>query len=56
MDVVIANDVGKKNRGFEVDTNEAVLVTKKQIVHHFPLTTKRLLAEKIVTYLFTFTK
>lgn len=47
-DLVVANDVGKKGRGFDVDTNEVFVVDKKKKVEHIRLADKRIVAEKIL--------
>lgn len=47
---VVANEVGKNDRGFLADTNEVTIVTKKG-VKHIPLNTKAIIAREIVTYL-----
>lgn len=47
-DVIIANDVSKPDRGFEVDTNEVFLIKKNGKVQKIPLASKREVAEKII--------
>lgn len=49
-DAIIANDVSRKDRGFEADSNE-VLVVNKQKVHKIGLASKRKVAGEIVEYL-----
>jgi len=45
--LIIANDVGKKNRGFDVDTNEVFIVGKNKKVNHIALADKKIIASKI---------
>ncbi len=47
-DWIVANDVGKKGRGFGVDTNEVWIVDKKKKVTHVPLSSKREIGKRIV--------
>ncbi len=47
-DVVIANDVGKKDRGFDVDTNEVYLITQQGKQEKISLASKKLIAENIL--------
>ena len=41
MDLIVANDVSKEDRGFDVDTNEVYIVDPKCDVLHIPLTSKK---------------
>jgi len=47
-DLVVANDVGRPDTGFESPTNEVYIIDKDKNVFHEPLQTKRLIAVKIV--------
>ena len=47
-DLVVANDVGKKGRGFDVDTNEVFIVDKKNHVKHIALSDKRIVADELL--------
>lgn len=47
-DFIVANDVGKKNRGFETDTNEVIVVDKQNGVINIPLAGKTEIASKII--------
>ena len=47
-DLIVANDVGKKDRGFDVETNEVFIIDKKRKVGHIPLADKRTVADKIL--------
>ena len=47
-DLIVANDVGKKNRGFMVDTNEVFIIDKDRKVIHIPLTTKKDVARQLI--------
>ena len=44
MNLIVANDVSKKNQGFNFDTNEVYIIDPKKNVLHIPLTTKREIA------------
>jgi phosphopantothenoylcysteine decarboxylase/phosphopantothenate--cysteine ligase len=48
IDMMVANDVGKPDRGFRTDTNEVFIVDKDNNVVHIPLSSKRHVAERIV--------
>lgn len=47
-DMIVANDVGKKDRGFNVDENEVHLFTKESAPIHVPLRSKTEVAKKII--------
>ena len=47
-DLVVANDVGKKERGFDVDTNEAFVIDKNKKVHHISLSDKRVVGDRLL--------
>ncbi|MBI2647339.1 bifunctional phosphopantothenoylcysteine decarboxylase/phosphopantothenate--cysteine ligase CoaBC [Candidatus Woesearchaeota archaeon] len=47
-DLVVANDVGKDGRGFDVDTNEVFIVSKENDIKHIRLVDKRVVADKIL--------
>ncbi|MBI3035793.1 bifunctional phosphopantothenoylcysteine decarboxylase/phosphopantothenate--cysteine ligase CoaBC [Candidatus Woesearchaeota archaeon] len=47
-DLVVANDVGKRQRGFDVDTNEVFVVDKNKEVQHIGLADKRVVADRIL--------
>lgn len=47
-DLVVANDVGKKMRGFDVDTNEVFVVDATRGIQHIKLAGKRVVADKIL--------
>jgi len=51
-DLVVANDVGRKNVGFDVDTNEVFVVDKKKKTYHIKLDDKRTVAGKLLDQLF----
>lgn len=51
-DFMVANEVGKADRGFAADTNEVVLITKNGKVTKIPLATKKDIAEKIIDGIF----
>jgi len=48
MNLIVANDVSKKNSGFNVDTNEVYIINQERFVTHIPLTTKREIAAKLL--------
>lgn len=50
-DAIIANDVSKKDRGFEADNNEVFVVLPDRTTKHFALSTKKEIAKNIVDYL-----
>ena len=47
-DFVIANDVGKKGRGFDVETNEVFVVDKNKKIIHIGLSDKRAIGNRIL--------
>ncbi len=47
-DLIVANDVSRKDVGFTVETNEIFIVDKKRKVVHVPLTTKREASRKLL--------
>jgi len=47
-DFVVANDVGKKGRGFDVETNEVFIVGKDKKITHIDLADKRVVGNKIL--------
>jgi len=47
-DLVVANDVGKKGRGFDVETNEVFIVDKNKKASHLSLADKRFIGNKIL--------
>jgi phosphopantothenoylcysteine decarboxylase/phosphopantothenate--cysteine ligase len=49
LDLIVANDVSKKDRGFEADTNAAVVMGKNGYLKQLPLMSKQALAKKIIT-------
>lgn len=50
-DLIVANDVGKKGRGFDVETNEVFIVDKNKKSIHFKLEDKRIIGNKILDYI-----
>ena len=48
MDLIVANDVSKEDRGFDVDTNEVFIVDPKGDVLHISLTSKKEIASKLL--------
>ena len=47
-DLIVANDVGKENVGFDVDTNEVFIVDKNRKVEHIKLSDKRVVADRLL--------
>jgi len=47
-DLIVANDVGKKGRGFDIETNEVFVVNKRRKIKHFGLDDKSIIANKIL--------
>ena len=47
-DLIVANDVGKENVGFDVDTNEVFVVDKNKKVEHIQLSDKRVVANRLL--------
>ena len=50
-DAVIVNDISKKDRGFEADTNEVLIELANGKNKFFPLASKKQIAEQIITYI-----
>lgn len=48
IDLIVANDIGKPDCGFEVDTNEVYIIDDKRDVTYIPLTSKREIAKKVL--------
>jgi phosphopantothenoylcysteine decarboxylase/phosphopantothenate--cysteine ligase len=48
MNLIVANDVSKEKRGFNVDTNEVWIINPKRKVLHVALTSKREVAAKLL--------
>jgi len=46
-DLIVANDVGRKRRGFESNTNEVYIISDDEVIH-IPLTDKKVIARKIL--------
>ena len=50
MDLIVANDVGKEGRGFEVDTNEVFIIDREKKIKHVPLSPKEIVAKEIIDH------
>lgn len=50
-DAIIANDVSRKDRGFEADQNEVYVILPDGSAKHFRLSSKREIAKNIVYYI-----
>jgi len=50
-DVIVANDISRKDRGFESDNNEIYIISANKSVKKIPLSSKREIARKIVEFL-----
>jgi len=49
-DAVVANDISRKDRGFQADTNEVIVVLKDKKQKKFPLNSKRAIAASLVDF------
>ena len=47
-DLIVSNDIGRKDTGFDVDTNEVYVVDSKKNVKHIGLANKRVIANQIL--------
>jgi len=47
-DLVVANDVGRAQRGFDVDTNEVFVVDRNRKAEHIVLADKRVIADRLL--------
>jgi len=47
-DIVVANDVGKEERGFDTETNEVFVVDENKKVKHLKLADKRIIGNRIL--------
>ena len=47
-DAVVVNEIGKKDRGFGVDTNEVFVVLSNGLIKKIPLSTKTNIAQKLI--------
>ncbi|MCK5039525.1 MAG: bifunctional phosphopantothenoylcysteine decarboxylase/phosphopantothenate--cysteine ligase CoaBC [Candidatus Aenigmarchaeota archaeon] len=50
-DIMVANDIGKKNCGFDVETNEVLIIDKNKKIKHVKLTLKRNIAKELLDYI-----
>jgi len=50
-DLIIANDIAKPNAGFGTDTNEVYIIKPNGSATHVPLTSKSIIAQRIVQFL-----
>jgi phosphopantothenoylcysteine decarboxylase / phosphopantothenate---cysteine ligase len=50
-DAIVANDISKNDRGFEVDQNEVYIVLPNGLSKHLPLAPKKEIAKGIVDYI-----
>ncbi len=53
-DYIIVNDVGRKGVGFEVDTNEVIIVSSNGLVKKIDKAPKAIIAERIIEIIFGF--
>jgi phosphopantothenoylcysteine decarboxylase/phosphopantothenate--cysteine ligase len=54
IDMVVANFLDKPDQGFESKTNEVILIKKNDNITDLPLSSKRVIAEKIIDEFFSF--
>ena len=47
-DLIVANDVGQKKRGFQSETNEVYIIDKEKNIKHIPLELKDEIANEIL--------
>ena len=47
-DLIVANDVGQKKRGFQSETNEVYIIDKEKNITHIPLELKDEIANEIL--------
>lgn len=50
-DAVVANEIGKVDRGFAVDTNEVTIAIRGGNKHTIPLNTKRVVARELIDFI-----
>ncbi|MBI2131168.1 bifunctional phosphopantothenoylcysteine decarboxylase/phosphopantothenate--cysteine ligase CoaBC, partial [Candidatus Woesearchaeota archaeon] len=50
-DLVVANDVGRKNAGFNAEKNEVIVVDRNRKSEHIGLADKRVVADRILDLL-----
>ena len=48
LDLIVANDISRTGSGFEVSTNEAVLIDREERIEKLPLLSKEEVAERIL--------
>ncbi len=53
LDAIVANDVSRSDAGFDVETNQVVLVTKDGLAQEWPLMSKAAVAERLVAWVET---
>jgi phosphopantothenoylcysteine decarboxylase/phosphopantothenate--cysteine ligase len=51
-DVIVANDVGKNDRGFQSEENEVIVIKKDASQHKIHLAPKTEIAQQLIAYLF----
>jgi phosphopantothenoylcysteine decarboxylase/phosphopantothenate--cysteine ligase len=51
-DIIVANDISRRNRGFESDNNEVYIVSSNMKVKKIPLSSKQEIAKKIIEFIF----
>jgi len=52
MDLIVANDVARKNAGFGTDTNEVFIIDTEKQVKHVTIESKYDIASKILDKIF----
>ena len=50
-DLIVANDISQKDRGFESDMNEVTIIDRQKKITHVPLATKMKIGAQIVEYI-----
>jgi phosphopantothenoylcysteine decarboxylase/phosphopantothenate--cysteine ligase len=51
-DAVVVNDVSKSDRGFQVDTNEVIVIKKDNAKKKITLRSKQDVAEELLSFIF----
>ena len=47
-DLIVANDIGKANAGFDVETNEVIIIDKEKNINNLKLADKRIIGNKVL--------
>ena len=47
-DLIVANDIGNANAGFDVETNKVIIVDKEKNINNLKLADKRIIGNKVL--------